>query len=290
CNGGSGTTGQRETPAATESAAAVGESPPVVESPPPPVESSPPPEDDNLLAIPELGADPATGATAATPEVPMDLPTSAESLRGAASRSQHVGTWLLIVLLVSALAVAGYFLLGMLSGGGPMAPAAPATGPVEPAAPAGPADAAPEPVGGEVGPPAAAEEAEPQASGSLSGEPVPVEPEPAAPLTGLNRITWSESSGETILALIGDGEIPRRQIELAPIAGDQPRLVIRIAGVRRPFQPAVLEVGTSHVRRVRTGLQAGGGLHVVVDLAVPGVSVRDLSARGSRIEVHLGVD
>ena len=119
-----------------------------------------------------------------------------------------------------------------------------------------------------------------------AGAPAP--DEPVAPLTGLDRITWTEYDDETVLALVGDGTIPGEQVELVPITGGQPRLVIKIPGVERPFEPAVLEVGTAHVQRIRTGLQAGGGLHVVVDLAAPGIVVRQRSSRGSRMEVRLG--
>ena len=310
--------GSSPAPAATPPAPAAATGPPPVEDSPlvgpppaaPPPGAPPPAMDDNLLSIPEFRQEPPAPATADEPAAVEELPSSAESLRGAASRSRHLGTWLLIALLIAALGVAGYFLMGMIRDEVRPAPADPpaavADTPTSPR-PAAPADAA---GGGETAaedPAPAVSQApeQPEASGPAVGQeaeqpeasvpaaaaprPAPVEPAaPAAPLTGLNRITWTEYEEETVLALVGDGEFPGEQIELVPITGEQPRLVIKIPGVERAFQPAVLEVGTAQVQRVRTGLQAGGGLHVVVDLAAPGVVVRQRSSRGSRMEVRLG--
>ena len=279
---------------------------PPAASPPPGKPQGPPVLDDNLLSIPELSAE----EPAAEPDEPVDLPSSAESLRGAAGRSRHLGTWLLMGLLVAALAVAGYFIFGLVRGDGETGPRqvseqAPPPGPAaspstpdevsEEAAPSDPGEPAepvaapsagetPAPSGDE--PPAAEEP--PATEPAAAEEPPAAGPEPAAPLTGLNRITWSESDEGTVLALVGDGVIPRQNVELVPIAGASPRLVIKISGVERAFQPAVLEVGTTHVQRVRTGLHDGAQLHVVVDLAAAGISVRDLAAEGSRLEVRVG--
>ena len=148
--------------------------------------------------------------------------------------------------------------------------------PVEAAEPT-PVEAQPAPV--EATPPARAE----------TPPSAPAEPAPrAAPLTSLVRITWTEYADETVLALEGNGEIPGDRVELVPIASGPPRLVIKISGIERAFQPAVLEVGTAHVQRVRTGLHPGNELHVVGDLAAPGVVERQRSSRGSRMEVRLG--
>ncbi len=296
-------------PPSGEASAPIEPPPSVVDIPPPPVEMPPPPGeaqpvvekpppatplDDNLLSIPEFGAASEPVEEPATPGAQEDLPSSAESLRGAASRSHHLGTWLLIALLVGALGVAGYFLMGLVQGDGAApepdptvtaaAPTVPETSleeaPAETVPVAGGEEAAEEPEAEPV-----VEEVEGAPPAAAAAE--PAQPESAAPLAGLNRITWNETGSETVLALVGDGAIPRERIEVASIGGDQPRLVIKISGVERAFQPAVLEVGTSHVERVRTGLQAGGQLHVVVDLAGPGVSMGDLAARGSRVEVRL---
>ncbi len=304
-----------EIPVVTQRPAADPVPPGPAPEPAPAASEPPPPIDDNLLTIPELGMGSAPVQATDAVAVTADLPSSARSLRGAASSSRHLGTWLLIALLVAALGVAGYFLLGLMRGGddgsvaelpaggsgsapGPGARSTPVggEGSGDAATPAGASPQAAEEIfatpaevpatGAEAGAGAARSGVpEEPATAETGPGPAPVE---AAPLTGLERITWSESGEETVLALVGDGEISRQQVELLPITGGQPRLVIKIRGVERPFQPAVLEVGTSHVLRVRTGLHAGGELHVVVDLAAPGVSVRDLAARGSRLEVRLG--
>ena len=304
-------------PAAGESAPA--EPPVPVEPPPPkmpspavtapPVETPVPALDDNLLSIPELKETATDGEVPAEGQDAGEVLPSAQSLRGAASSSRHVGTWLLIVMLLGALGVAGYFLMGLMRSGGDVPEAtapdtAPANRPVSPA-PAPATD--PVAVAAGVEGSGEAEEESSEAAPEAEEDVAPVaeedvaataqvavaEPEatePTARLTGLDRITWNETEEETILVLVGDGAIPREQIELVTLAGAQPRLVIKIAGVERAFQPSVLEVGTSHVQRVRTGLQAGGELHVVVDLSGAGVSMRDLAARGERVEVRFGAE
>ena len=283
------------------SAARVAPPPPMVDSPilgqPPAGEGAAvavPPMDDNLLSIPEFGPQATAAGPPAEPEVAQGIPLAADSLRGAASRSRHLGTWLLIALLVSALGVAGYFLWRMIQQ--ETGSAAPATAQaVEPSAPAPKAVASPLETGDEAsaGPDEAAPaevEQRPEEPGEPAPSPAVERPEPAAPLTGLSRITWTETDAETVLALIGDGAIPAERVELVPIAGDQPRLVIKLAAVERPFQPAVLEVGTAHVRRVRTGLQSNGELHVVVDLAAPRVVLRRQSTEGTRMELRFGAE
>ena len=293
--------------------------PPVVE-PPPPSAAAPPPTlppepraakpsqsaaarepaaqlDDNLLSIPELSPEQPTLTPA--PAVPGDLPSSAKALRGAAGSSRHLGTWLLIALLAGALGVAGYFWWGLARGGGETP--APVSRPNAPVAAPGAAERSAEAVAGTAAaaaapPPAAAGGAPSAASGPdetvAAEQPAPAAPaaaDPAAALTGLDRITWNEAGPETLLALVGDGEIARDSVELVTIGGNQPRLVIKISGIRRAFKPAIVEVGTAHVDRVRTGLHADGELHVVVDLAAAGVVARDLTVRGPRVEVRLGM-
>jgi uncharacterized protein (TIGR02266 family) len=279
--------------------------PPATPARPPGAPASEPvaPMDDNLLSLPELGSDPS--AAAAEPAVPVELPSSAQALRGAAGSSRRLGTWMLIALLAGALGVAGYLLWGLTRGDeGTQTPgdraAAPVTEPAQPAAePAEPAGEAGVDTAGEdaaPSPPAAEEEPPPEveaeaAVAASQVEPAAAEPvEPADPFTGLDRINWNELGSETVLSLVADGVIARRSVELVTIGGAQPRLVIKIAGVQRPFQPAVLEVGTAHVDRVRTGLHAGGELHVVVDLAAAGVAVRDLAVGGGRVKVRLGTE
>jgi hypothetical protein len=298
--------------------------PPAQESEPVAPAADPGALEDNLLAIPELQPPPVE-----IPDAVDELSTSAESLRGVASSSRRMGTWFLIVLLMVALAVAGYFLMDLLRGGdtaeGPglqteERPPVVATTPaaeeaaepmVDPAAAgaeettAGEGDAAVPSAEHSADPSDAEETTDDAAAEATSADPAAPEPEaPAAteagpetseapagaPFTGLDRITWEERGSDTVLVLIGDGEIRRQQIEVGSIGGAQPRLVIKIDDVRRPLQPAVMTVGTAQVQRVRSGLQTTGALHVVVDLRLGGVKVRELTTDGSRVEVRLGVE
>ena len=68
-----------------------------------------------------------------------------------------------------------------------------------------------------------------------------------------------------------------------------PRQVVKILGVSRPFSERSLEVGTSHVSAVRTGLHAGDvgqELHVVADLEDPAVRMRRVEPEGSQLHVY----
>jgi uncharacterized protein (TIGR02266 family) len=147
----------------------------------------------------------------------------------------------------------------------PETPAAAPAGPSEAAAPAAPVGPSP--------PPAAA----------------PAPPPPAARFSALEKVTWEEENGVTVLALWLDGAIPEGSFERSRIEGREPREVIRLRGARGPVAPARFDVGTPEVRRVRTGLHAAGAsseLHVVVDLAT-GARVLDARVDGRQLVLRV---
>ena len=117
----------------------------------------------------------------------------------------------------------------------------------------------------------------------------PARPPSEDALTGVDRITWQESQGQTVLTLWGDGPFDADQLVVYRLDTGTPRQVVKILGVSRPFSERNLAVGTSHVTTVRTGLHtgdAGQELHVVADLEDPEVRMRRLEPEGSQLHVY----
>jgi len=108
-------------------------------------------------------------------------------------------------------------------------------------------------------------------------------------VTVIQRITYEESFGGTDIVLWGDGAI-RPEAYVSSRMGSPPRELIRLLGIRRPFTPERIQVGTGEVRQVRVGYHAkpgGDELHVVIDLAAPGVKVTRIDQDGQRLRIHL---
>jgi hypothetical protein len=107
-------------------------------------------------------------------------------------------------------------------------------------------------------------------------------------LSRIERITWEELGGETLLMLWADDQVVGGQVELSRIEGNGARVIIKIYGVTRAPSESTLEVGTSHIRRIRTGLHKepqGSVLHVVADLTGADVYVREMGPQGSRLQL-----
>jgi hypothetical protein len=108
-------------------------------------------------------------------------------------------------------------------------------------------------------------------------------------LSRVERITWEELGGETLLMLWTDDQVVGGQVDLSRIEGADARVIIKIYGVTREPDDSTLEVGTSHIDRIRTGLHKepqGSVLHVVADLTGADVYVRDMEPQGSRLQVY----
>jgi hypothetical protein len=122
--------------------------------------------------------------------------------------------------------------------------------------------------------------------------PAPRERREVAPvvskLSRIERITWEELGGETLLMLWADDQVVGGQVDLSRIEGDSARVIIKIYGVTRAPAESTLDVGTSHIQRIRTGLHEepqGSVLHVVADLTAADVYVREMEPQGSRLQV-----
>ncbi|HET9225273.1 MAG TPA: TIGR02266 family protein [Thermoanaerobaculia bacterium] len=124
--------------------------------------------------------------------------------------------------------------------------------------------------------------------------PAPAEPPAAAAPTGpaltvLERITFEQAFGGTDIILWGNGAI-RPEVYSQSRIGDPPRELVVLTGMARPFPGGKVAVGTAEVRQVRTGYHQkarGNELHVVIDLADPGVQVTRIEAREQHLRIHL---
>jgi PilZ domain len=130
---------------------------------------------------------------------------------------------------------------------------------------------------------------------------VPREPAPAAsaarparssPLRNVERISWQQAGGGTVVEIAGDGSLAARQYSSLRLEGEAPRLLIRIRGVERPYSPETIRAGSPELTAIRSALhlQPGGNeLHVVLDLASPRVAVSRIeeTAAGLRILLQL---
>jgi uncharacterized protein (TIGR02266 family) len=245
------------------------------------------------------------------PLPPMDdepepvRPTLAFGALGAASVPEKRSRILPLALaaLVLALAAAGYLfrdtLKGMVGmGGGETAvagaPETPQKPPVRPQAPP------PAPQEGTV--------IEEEDGSTPSETPLPEvvrrkEPEAVAPaatpaaapapigpaLTILEKATFEQAFGGTDIVLQGNGAIRPEAYEESHMS-DPPRELIRLFGISRPYPATKVAVGTGEVKQMRMGFheKAGGNeLHVVLDLAGPGVKVTRIQAKDNQLRIHL---
>ncbi|HYU34981.1 MAG TPA: PilZ domain-containing protein [Thermoanaerobaculia bacterium] len=121
--------------------------------------------------------------------------------------------------------------------------------------------------------------------------PVPAPPAAAAgpAATAIERITFEPSLGGTTVILWGNGALRPESYKRISVESP-PREVLQIRGVRRPFTPTRIPVGTSEVKQIRIGYhEAPGGneLHVVLDLAGPRVRIASIEPDGQRLRILL---
>ena len=247
------------------------------------------------------------------PEPPLSRTLSSLAGSASARSERRLAPWMLGIALLAALAAAGILfrgqILGLVGLGGDDKEIAAAPQPRElpgrrpqPAAPPPPAGAAPglitelepaSPPETAATPPAAPQQ-EPEI---VEEEPLPEvvqrkpAPEPAAvpAVSAVERITLEPTAGSTVVVLWGNGVFQPQSYSQSRMDGP-PRVLIRLTGIRRPFSPTRIPVGTPQVRQVRTGYheKAGGNeLHIVLDLGGPGVKVTRIDPDGQRLRIHL---
>jgi uncharacterized protein (TIGR02266 family) len=253
---------------------------------------------------------------AAPPESPHVRPLS--TLAGGASVEQprRMGPWILVAALLI-VGAAGYFLRDQITGwlglGGqdeeivaaeqrpPLpqrtAPPPPTTTLQEDVSltseaaastqepPPAPVETAPRPAPPQV----AAEEPEPQRLPEVVQRKPTLAPPSGPAVTAIERITFEQALGGTTVVLWGNGAIRSESFKQIDI-DSPPREVIQIFGVRRPFAPTRIPVGTSEVKQIRVGYHekpGGNELHIVIDLARTGVRVARIEPDGQRLRIHL---
>ncbi|HSM50200.1 MAG TPA: PilZ domain-containing protein [Thermoanaerobaculia bacterium] len=121
--------------------------------------------------------------------------------------------------------------------------------------------------------------------------PVTPEPAPAVPAArfgGVRDLRWERAGGGTEVAVLLDGSIAQGDWTFASMPGENPRLLLKLRGVSRPFRPNRVEVGTPEVRAVRFGLHAGARgeeQHLVLDLGSCDPRRATVRAEGDRLLV-----
>ncbi|MDX1501041.1 MAG: PilZ domain-containing protein [Thermoanaerobaculia bacterium] len=270
--------------------------------------SAAPPGPAEPMAPPWAGSPPAERPLRPAPPEPASQPTVEPRAAQAASstRDRIAASWLRLALLLAGLAVVVFAGLYYRDGGfrellgGDEPTAAPAVGetsapsppPATPSEPGTTREPATPPSGsGLPAPqPQPGSSAEDGPAGASAG-PVASRPasRPAAPATGIERVSWRVTDGQTELILLADGGLDESRYDIFSVRGGEPRQVIRVRGVERPFTPSRLVVGTPQIERVRVGLHgegAGQALHFVVDLAAEGVRVGSVEIEGRRLKVR----
>jgi hypothetical protein len=117
----------------------------------------------------------------------------------------------------------------------------------------------------------------------------PADDSAAGPGT-IERIAWQRRDGGVDFEIDGGGPIAPSLVDHFTLGGERPRLVVRIAGVERPYTRGDLAVGGPLVERVRTGFHpaaagAAGELRIVFDLTAPAAAAA-VDVAGGRVRVR----
>ncbi|MEE8277490.1 MAG: hypothetical protein V3R89_02050 [Thermoanaerobaculia bacterium] len=120
---------------------------------------------------------------------------------------------------------------------------------------------------------------------SPEASPLPQEP----PLTRIRFINWRRRADGRVteVVLTGDGPIGSDRFEHVTFGQ---RELIRVFNVKWPYPKRVIQVGTPEVDRIRTGFHprsAGNELHIVLDLARPEASLKEIRSEGRRLRLWI---
>jgi hypothetical protein len=106
----------------------------------------------------------------------------------------------------------------------------------------------------------------------------------------VERVSWERRDGATEVVVLADGALPAGAATHQRIGGAAPRELFRLRGIARPLVPATVEVGSPQLQRVRAGHHPElepDELHLVLDLAGPGVEVTEARVDGRRLVIRL---
>ncbi|MEM8960469.1 MAG: PilZ domain-containing protein [Acidobacteriota bacterium] len=111
----------------------------------------------------------------------------------------------------------------------------------------------------------------------------PASPRGASSATKIVTISHTTRGEATVITIRGDGPLGAASFQHSSL-GD--RELVRIQGIGEPYIANEIQVGSSQVRRIRTGFHPGSpsALHVVVDLAHFGAAA-DVALRNDAIEI-----
>lgn len=118
-------------------------------------------------------------------------------------------------------------------------------------------------------------------------EPVAGPVVPDRPARTVESIDWRDTPAGTLVTVSGDGAFAADRFDHVRVGSSPPRELLRLRGIERPPPQPTLRVGSDEVEQVRTGLHDGGVLHVVFDLAAPGVRIVEATVRDGRLHVLL---
>ncbi|MGE5232787.1 MAG: hypothetical protein ACM3OB_01660, partial [Acidobacteriota bacterium] len=249
------------------------------------------------------------------PAIPDRKPFSVAEPVGRSGR--RIGL-LVVVLVVAVLGGAGYYFRGPLlalvgrGASGPPPAAAPKPAPEVATTPAG--SPSPVPVGQSAGTlhdeVAGAVPAAPQASRAPTGPaadaamsaaaPGPTASPPPSPLVarqaaspsdfgGLVRVRWQANAEGLLVLLECDGPLNSSRFDTTRLEGTEPRQLVRLLGVRRPFDQTRIAVGVGPLKQIRIGYHAGARaeLYVVLDLASSAAKAVSVEPQGNVLRIQL---
>jgi len=153
------------------------------------------------------------------------------------------------------------------------------------AAPAEPA-AAPAPTGTPTRTPAPTATAAPRPTAAPTRAP----PATTAAVLAVRDVSWTRRNGRTTVSVQADRTLPRDAVTVAALSGP-PRVLVVVRGVARPFGRSLIQVGSQEVETLRIGYHRDHdppSLHVVLDLADPGVGLLEQRVEADRIAVTVG--
>lgn len=119
----------------------------------------------------------------------------------------------------------------------------------------------------------------------------PIGATPSHPATEIVDIRASErDDGSTLLLITADGRLPLGCARVLAVSGTPPRLIVSLRSVSAPKLPRMLDVGDANIERLRLvhGAETTSGeLHVVLQLARPGVRVVEQRQVGENLVLQL---
>jgi len=100
----------------------------------------------------------------------------------------------------------------------------------------------------------------------------------------------AEETGITRIRISADGKVGQNRVK-GSILSRPPRYLLRINGIRSPFKPLEIPVGTPQVEKIRFGYHAEthpASLWIVFDLENSGIKLRERTVENSTIELSFG--